>query len=162
MCLYTCLGTLIFVLKMAMVSLPNIEPVTLSIILLAVVFGRKAIWAVLVYVALELLVWGVNLWSICYLYIWPGLFVLACALKKEKSAFVWACIAALFGFAFGALCTPPQFLVDGWTAALSWWQAGLPFDFVHGAGNFILTLVLFLPMKNVLEKLCRNWGKKTE
>ena len=29
MCLYTCLGTLIFVLKMAMVSLPNIEPVTL-------------------------------------------------------------------------------------------------------------------------------------
>lgn len=79
LCLYTCLGDLIFILKMIMASLPNIEPVTLCIILLAVVFGRKALWAVGVYIALELLVWGISLWSVCYLYLWPGLFFLAYA-----------------------------------------------------------------------------------
>lgn len=161
LCLYTCLGDLIFILKMIMASLPNIEPVTLCIILLAVVFGRKALWAVGVYIALELLVWGISLWSVCYLYLWPGLFFLAYALRKEDSAFVWACIAALFGFGFGALGSLPQFFLGGWTAAFSWWQAGLFFDLLHGAGNFVLTLLVFTPLKKTFEILKKRWIQKS-
>ena len=145
---------------MILSSFPNIEPVTLCIIVLAVTFGKQAIWAVAVYVALELLIWGIGLWSVSYLYIWPALFYLAYFLRKENSSFVWACIAALFGFSFGALCSPPQFVIGGWTAALSWWQAGLLFDLMHGAGNFVLTLFLFSPLKKVFEILKSRFLQK--
>lgn len=158
LCLFSCLGALIFVMKIAMAALPNIEPVSLSVILLAAVFGKKAILSVLIYIALELLIFGIGLWNLCYLYVWPLLFCFACLMRKEKSAFVWACAAALYGFGFGALCSLPQLLIGGWPAALAWWQAGLPFDLLHGTGNFMIVLLLFHPVKNMLSVLAKKFN----
>ena len=44
--LYALLGALLFALKMAMAGLPNIEPVSLLVMVYAVVFGRKSLWAI--------------------------------------------------------------------------------------------------------------------
>ena len=57
-CLYGLLGALMFALKFAMSSLPNIEPVSLLLISFTVVFGVKAIYPLSVYIILEMLIYG--------------------------------------------------------------------------------------------------------
>ena len=50
------LGALMFGAKMAMAALPNIEPVSLLVLVYTVVFGKKALGPIYVYVLLEILI----------------------------------------------------------------------------------------------------------
>ena len=79
------IGALIFAAKMAMAALPNISLNALLIILTAVFFGWKALYAVGVYVMLEGLVFGFGLWWLCYWYLWPLLAALAVLMRKNDS-----------------------------------------------------------------------------
>ena len=149
--LMSLLGALLFACKMAMAGLPNVEPVTLLVILYSVVFGRKALWAIYLYVGLEVITWGLQVWVINYLYIWALLWLLAQLLRDLKHPLVWAILAGAFGLFFGAMCAPVYLFTNGWAYALSWWVSGIPFDLLHGAGNFVVVLVLFSPCRRALE-----------
>ena len=48
------LGGLTFAAKEVMAFLPNIEPVSLLVMLFAVTFGRKALYPIYIFVLLEL------------------------------------------------------------------------------------------------------------
>lgn len=150
---YALLGTLLFALKMAMAQLPNIEPVSLLVILLAVCFGWGSLAAVYLYVFLEIAVWGIGTWNLAYLYVWLVLFAAARGLRRMKSPVCWAAVSGCFGLLFGALCAPVYWVIGGWAAAVSWWMAGIPMDLLHGAGNFVIALVLFQPLRRVLTAL---------
>ena len=63
--LFAILGAMTFAAKMAMSQFPNIEPVSLLVMLLAVCFGWKGLYAVYLYVLLEFAMWGRGLWSVC-------------------------------------------------------------------------------------------------
>ncbi|WP_455582374.1 hypothetical protein [Dysosmobacter sp.] len=156
--LYAFLGAGLFAAKLAMAQLPNIEPVTLLVMLFAVCFGWKSLCAVAVYAALEFFLWGAGLWAVCYLYIWLVPFLLARAARRVDSPLWWAALSGAFGLLFGALCAPVYWVAGGWAAALSWWAAGIPMDLLHGAGNFFLALVLFRPMRRWLSALARRYG----
>ena len=67
--LFGMLGALTFGAKVAMSGLPNIEPVSLMVMLFAVVFGWKGLYPVYLYVLMEILLYGINLWNINYLYV---------------------------------------------------------------------------------------------
>ncbi len=150
------LGALMFVLKMALAWLPNIEPVSLLIMVYMVVFGWKGLFCVFVYVGLEYMVWGFGLWSACYLYVWPLLAVLTMVFRRMKSPLGWAVLSGAFGLSFGALCSLVYLVTGGWAAALSWWTMGIPFDLMHCAGNFVAAAVLFAPCKKTLMKLTKQ------
>jgi len=152
------LGGLLFAAKMAMASLPNIEPVSLLVMLYAVCFGWRGLYAVYLYVLLECALWGAGLWSVCYVYIWLILFCLARLLRRVESPFGWAALSGCFGLLFGALCAPVYWLTGGWAFAVSWWVSGLPMDLLHGAGNFAFALALFSPLRRWTVRLCRRYG----
>ena len=38
--------------------------------------------------------------------------------------------------------------------------SGIPFDLLHGAGNFSIALVLFAPMRRLMERLYQNMSRK--
>jgi len=133
-------------LKIAMAPLPNIEPVTLLVIVYAVAFGRRGIFPVFVYIFLEGLLFGFGIWWVSYLYIWPLLFVVSLRLANCKSPLLWALVAGLFGLLFGALCAIPYLLAGGIHAAIAYWVAGLYFDLIHGGANFLIVLLLFRPL----------------
>lgn len=152
------LGALLFALKMVMAPLPNIEPVSLLVMVLAVVYGWRGLYAVYVYVFLELLVWGVHLWLVCYLYVWLLLFCAARLLRNQTAPLLWASLSGGFGLLFGALCAPVYLAAGGWGAAVSWWIAGIPMDLLHGAGNFFLALVLFRPLRQLLALPVARWA----
>lgn len=153
--LFGVLGGLTFAAKVVMAPLPNIEPVSLLVMLFAVVLGKRALYPIYVYVLLEFALFGFGLWSVSYLYVWPLLAGAVLALRDMDSALGWALLAGTFGLLFGALCAPVYLFTGGWAFALSWWVNGIPFDLLHCAGNFALALVLFKPLRRVLDELYR-------
>mgnify|MGYP006976686954 CR=1 FL=1 len=82
MALFGILGALTFGAKVAMSFLPNIEPVSLFVILYAVVFGRKALYPIYLYVLMEILLYGLGTWNFNYLYVW-AILALAAVIKKH-------------------------------------------------------------------------------
>ena len=139
--------------KLAMAWLPNIEPVSLLIMVYAAVLGLRALLPIYAYVLLEYALWGFGLWSACYLYVWLVLALAACALRRMESPLGWAVLSGAFGLCFGALCAPTYWISGGWQFALSWWFQGIPFDLLHCGGNFVMALVLFHPLRRVLARL---------
>ena len=151
--LFGILGALTFGAKVAMSFLPNIEPVSLLVMLYAVVFGKKALYPIYLYVMLEILFYGIQLWNINYLYVWALLALGAWMLRNSQSGLAWALLSGVFGLFFGALCAPVYIFVGGLGFAVSWWVSGIPFDLMHCAGNFAMALVLFMPLRRLLTRL---------
>ena len=156
------LSALLFGAKMAMAPLPNIEPVSLLIIVYAAVLGLRALVPVYVYALLEILTWGFGYWSACYLYVWAVLALAALALRRMESPLGWAALSGAFGLCFGALCSLTYWVAGGWAYALSWWISGIPFDLLHGAGNFAMALALFKPCRAVLYRLYYGKSENTK
>lgn len=151
--LFGMLGAVTFGAKVAMAGLPNIEPVSLFVMLFAVVFGWKSLYPIYLYVGMEILLYGGGFWNFNYLYTWALLAVAAIAMRKLKHPIWWALLSGVFGLAFGLLCTPVYLVMGGWSYAIRWWMAGFWFDVTHAIGNFVIALVLFYPLRQLLEKL---------
>lgn len=158
--LFAVLGALTFALKMCMALLPNIEPVSLLVMVFAAVFGLKALYPIYVYVAMEVLYWGIGTWNINYLYIWAILAVAALLLRKSDHPLVWALLSGVYGLAFGALCAPVDVAVGGLSYAVTKWASGIPFDIAHCIGNFTIALILFKPLRILLDKLYARLARK--
>lgn len=151
--LFGILGAMTFAAKYVMSGLPNIEPVTLMVMVFGAVFGRKAVYPVYLYVVMELLFFGLGSWNFMYLYIWAVPMVLAWVLKGMEQPLGWAVLSGAFGLLFGALCMPVDMVIGGGSYALTKWVSGIPFDITHCTGNFVIALVLFLPLRRLTERL---------
>ncbi len=125
------------------------------------VFSWKVIAVIPVFILIEGAFYGIHLWWIMYLYAWPLLAGTAWIFRKNSSAFFWATISGIFGLCFGALCSIPYFVIGagsggpaaGIRAALAWWIAGIPWDFIHCGGNFIIMLALYHPVGKAMKKV---------
>ena len=103
LCILAFFAALMFSVKTALASIPNVNLNALLIILPAVYFGWRALYAVGVYILLEGLIFGFSIWWFSYLYIWPVLVVLAMLFRRNESALVWAVLAGVYGLLFGPL-----------------------------------------------------------
>ena len=157
--LFGVLAALTFGAKMVMSGLPNIEPVSLMVMIFAVVFGKKGLYPMYVYVALEFLFWGFGLWNINYLYVWLILWGLARIFRKMEEPLGWAILSGAFGLCFGALCGIVDVFIGGFSYAVTKWVSGIPFDIAHCAGNFVIALLLFKPLRELLAEEYAKMGK---
>ena len=150
--LFGILGALTFAAKYVMSFLPNIEPVSLMVMLFAAVFGAKCLYPIYLYVTMEILFYGISLWNINYLYIWAILALGAYLLRKMEHPLGWAMLSGAFGLLFGALCGIVDIFIGGFGYAAAKWVSGIPFDIAHCAGNFVIALLLFRPLRALMEK----------
>ena len=144
------------VCKLVMQGLPNIEMTSFLLILFTLHFGRLSIYAVPAFILIEGMIYGFGLWWVMYLYAWPLLTLVTRAFSRQDSAFFWAFVSGAFGLLFGLLCAPVYLFSGGPGFAVSWWISGIPFDLTHAAGNFVIALVLFVPLRRLLTKLYAN------
>lgn len=147
---------LVFSLQIAMAGLPNIEPVSLLILLYTLYFRKKTLLVIYAFALLEGVWHGFHLWWVMYLYVWTILWAVVMLLSRKgrrHGAFFWAVVSGLFGLSFGFFCSFPYAATGGLKMAWSWWLAGLSFDVLHGAGNFVLALVLFHPLDRAMSAL---------
>ena len=151
--LFGMLGALTFALQVVMAPLPNIEPVSLLVMLFAVTFGWKSLYCIYTFVVMEILFHGIGLWNINYLYIWTVLAVAAILFRKMEPALGWAILSGVFGLCFGALCGIVDVFIGGFGYAAAKWVSGIPFDLLHCGGNFAIAIILWKPLKNLLIRL---------
>ncbi|MCD7807541.1 MAG: hypothetical protein LUH19_09435 [Lachnospiraceae bacterium] len=143
--------------KDALSILPNVELVTLLIILYTLFFGRRILFVIPIFVILQGMLHGFGLWWFMYLYVWPILAFLTYLFRRQTSLIFWSAFSGLFGLFFGAFCSLVYLVTSGPAAALAWWVAGIPFDVLHGVSNAILCLALFKPLHFTLRKLKNAW-----
>ena len=159
-CLYGILGALTFALKLIMAPLPNIEPVSLLLIVYTIVFGFKAMYPLIIYVILEILTYGFGIWSVGYIYIW-AIFVIIIrsiySIKCSLNTILWATISGLYGLIVGMLYIPLYVITSDTTTAIVWWISGIPYDITHSISNFIICLIMFKPITNLFFALNRRY-----
>ena len=148
------LTAILYLAKLVLDFAPNVELVSLLLILYTMVLGKEAFLIVLVFNLLQLIQWGPGTWLISYFYVWPLLCLLTMLLKRIfKEEFVlWAIFSGVFGLIFGSLFALLYLFVDP-AYAFSYWVSGLPWDVWHAAANFILMLTCGKPLHWVLRWL---------
>jgi len=147
------LAAIMFASQVAFAFIPNIELVSLLVIVCTLTYRYKALYIIYVFVLLEGLMWGFGLWWISYLYIWTVLWLVTMIFQKARSVFFWTVICALYGLFFGLLTAFIQLVIGGPAMALAYWVSGIPFDILHCIGNAAVTLILFIPISSLLKRL---------
>jgi len=158
---FALLGAIMFCSKKLMESIPNIHLVGMLTMTFTLAFRKKALFPLYIYVLLDGLFGGFNMWWYPYLYIWTILWgvtmLLPKHMKKKTAVFIYSITCGLHGLAFGTLYSPVQALMMGmdFNAMVAWIVAGLPYDLIHGAGNVVLGIFI-LPLSEFLRKLNRR------
>ena len=147
------LTAIMFVGQVGMAFLPNIEIVSLLVILYTQLYRKKVFLIIYLFAFLEGAVYGFGIWWINYLYIWSLLAGVVLLVPRKQPVFVWAIISGVYGLTYGFLCAIPYFMAGGAGAGFSYWITGIPFDILHCVGNVGVTLLLYKPAFAVLNKL---------
>ncbi len=154
--IFAMLGALMYASKVLMDLLPNIHLIGTFIVAFTVVYRKKALYPIYIFVFVTGLISGFATWWLPYLYIWTVLWAAVMLLPKnipEKvKPIVYMVICALHGFLYGILYAPCQALIMGldFKGMLVWIGAGLYFDLIHGISNFFCAL-LVIPIVKILK-----------
>lgn len=155
-------GVLMYVSKQLMEFLPNFHLLGMFIVTLTIVYRAKALIPIYVYVFLDGLFHGFNLWWYPYLYIWTVLWLFTMLLPKKMpdkiSVFIYPLIASIHGILFGVLYAPIQALFYKFTfeQTIQWIILGFSFDIIHAIGNFCVGL-LILPGIKLIQRLEKTY-----
>lgn len=141
-----------YVSQIIMAPLTNIEIVSFLVIITARKFGVKSLLSVYIFVALEILTYGIAEWVVGYLYVWAILALVVCLIRKIDSCILFTLVSGIFGFLFGIMCSPAAFVMGGFAYGITWIIKGLPYDLFHGFGNLLLTFLLYKPLTTALDK----------
>ena len=151
--LYALFGALFFAVQIALAPIPNVELVSVLILVTALSYGTEILFSIYIFAILEGLLYGFGIWWIMYLYVWTILALVVILLKNKGTWILWCLVLAFFGLAFGALCSLPYLVAFGPATALAWWIEGIPYDLMHCAGNFASGLIMYKPLMFCMKQL---------
>ena len=150
--------------KIIMEFAPNIHLLAMFTIAFTVVYRRKALYPIYIYVLILGLFNGFSSWWIPHLYLWTVLWgvvmLLPRKISKRIQPLIYMVVAALHGFFYGVLYAPTQAILYGMNlkSTIAWIISGLPFDAIHGVSNFFCA-ILVVPLINALRLAERNMEK---
>ena len=161
------IAALLTVGKMAFAAVPNVEVVTVLIIVYGASLGLPyALTATLIFCTVEMAIWPPHTWVVLYYIYWPALAVVSSLVLKRSNLFrttIFAVIIAAVGsFLFGVLsaCVDTLFCVGNLTPEdlrkywVAYYLRGVSlFDAVHIISNSIIVGVLFAPLTMLVRKL---------
>lgn len=164
MTMFAMLGALMYISKMIMEFAPNVHLLGVFTIAYTVVYRKKALYPIYIYVILNGIFGGFAPWWLPYLYVWTILWGVVMLLPKKMpkkiAPVVYMVICAAHGFLFGTLYAPVQAILYGldFKGTLAWIIAGLPWDFIHGVSNFFCG-ILIVPIILILRRAERSMAK---
>ena len=160
------IAALLTVGKMAFAAVPNVEVVTVLIIVYGATLGLPyALAATLIFCTVEMAIWPPHTWVLLYYIYWPSLAVVSSLILRRTGILkttVFAVIIAIIGsFLFGLLsaCVDTLFCVGNLTPAdlrkywVAYYLRGVYFDVVHIISNGIIVGVLFAPLTLLVRRL---------
>ncbi len=159
------LGALMYASKVIMEIIPNVHFLGTIIMAITIVYRKKALYPIYIFVFLTGLLNGFGSWWIPYLYIWAILWgvtmLLPKSMPRKKAVIVYCIVCSLHGFLYGVLYSPVQALMYNlnFEGTIAWIVAGLPYDAIHGVGN-LLCGILIVPLAELLS-IAEKAVKKT-
>lgn len=159
--IFAMLGAVMYASKLLMEVAPNIHLLGVFTIAFTVVYRKKALYPIYIYVILNGTFSGFAAWWVPYLYVWTVLWgivmLLPEHLPKRLRPLIYMTVCAVHGFLFGTLYAPAQAILFGMSfqGMISWIIAGLPFDLIHGVSNFFCG-ILIVPVISALQLAERN------
>ena len=153
--IFAMLGAVMYASKIIMDMAPNIHLIGVFVIAITVVYRKKALYPIYIFVVLTGLLNGFSAWWVPYTYIWTVLWgatmLLPRKLPKKVQPLLYMTLCALHGFGYGILYAPAQALMFGMNlkGMVSWIITGLPFDLIHGVSNFFCAM-LVMPIVSTL------------
>lgn len=152
---FAMLGAVMYASKILMELAPNIHLLGVFTIAFTVVYRKKALYPIYIYVILNGIFCGFAAWWVPYLYVWAILWGVIMLLPEKMPGkirpVVYMTVCAAHGFLFGTMYAPAHAIMFGmnFQGMISWIIAGLPWDFLHGISNFFCG-ILIVPIINVL------------
>ena len=152
---FAMLGAIMYASKMIMEIAPNVHLLGTFVIAFTLVYGKKALYPIYVFVLLTGVYAGFATWWVPYLYLWTVLcgvtMLLPKNMPKRIKPLVYMMVCAMHGFLYGILYAPAQAFFFGlnWEGTIAWIMTGLPWDFLHGISNFFCGM-LILPIVRAL------------
>lgn len=159
------LGSIMYVSKFIMEIIPNVHLLGVFTIAFTVVYRKKALYPIYIYVILNGIFCGFAMWWVPYLYLWTILWgavmLLPKHMSKKMQTIVYMIVCAAHGFLYGTLYAPAQALLYGlsFKGMIAWIIAGLPWDCIHGISNFFCG-ILIMPIIMTL-RLAEGNAKKS-
>ena len=163
---FAMLGAVMYASKVILEFAPNIHLLGVFTIAFTIVYRKKALYPIYIYVLLHGMFSGFSAWWVPYLYLWTVLWGFVMLLPKKMprliQPIVYMAVCAVHGFLFGTLYAPVQAVLFGLSleGMAAWIVAGLPWDFLHGVSNFFCG-VLIMPIVSVL-RLAERYAQKSE
>lgn len=148
MTVFSMLGALMYASKIIMEFLPNVHLLGVFVIAYTVVYRKKALYPIYIFVFLTGLFAGFAVWWIPYLYIWTVLWGAVMLLPKnipsKLKPIVYMLVCSAHGFLYGTLYAPAQAILFGldFKGMIAWIAAGLPWDCIHGVSNFFCGILI--------------------
>lgn len=174
------LGAMMYASKLIMEIAPNIHLIGIFVVAITLVYGKKALYPIYIFVIMTGLFSGFAMWWVPYLYIWTVLFFATMLLPKTKKnaaklygsgaalekkevrrlAIICMSLCSAHGFLYGILYAPAQAFMFGlsFEGMLAWIVAGIPFDIIHGTSNFLCG-ALVLPIVKVISTAEKYTGR---
>lgn len=141
--------------------IPNVQPVTVILILLTITFGTvDALIVGIGSVFLSNITLGMGPWtfaqiiSFSIIILFTKIFSL-CISKVKKPVFFWILFTGMAGILYGIVISIVQAPIYGMTvpSLLGYWLAGVWFDVYHAIGNVVFFLLLYPTLVPLLNKV---------
>ena len=158
---FAMLGAMMYASKIIMEVVPNVHLLGAFTVAFTVVYRKKALYPIYVFIFLTGLMNGFATWWLPYLYLWAVLWAATMLLPQnvpEKwKPLMYMSVSAAHGYLYGTLYAPAQALLFGldFHGMITWIIAGLPWDFVHGTSNFLCGVLIY-PLVNILQRIERH------
>jgi len=155
---FAMLGSIMFLSKIIMEWIPNVHFLAMFTVSYTLVYRKKALIPLYVYIMLNGIYAGFAVWWVPYLYIWTILWAVTMLLPKnippKLAVPVYMVVCGLHGLCFGLMYAPSQALFFGLNleGTIAWIIAGLPMDCIHALGDFAAGS-LVLPLSRLIQKL---------
>lgn len=155
---FAMLGAMMYASKVIMEAVPNVHLLGAFTVAFTVVYRKKALYPIYVFIFLTGLMNGFATWWLPYLYLWAVLWGATMLLPRnvpEKwRPLMYMSVSAAHGYLYGTLYAPAQALLFGldFDGMITWIIAGLPWDFVHGTSNFLCGVIIY-PLVKILQRI---------
>ena len=156
---FSMLSAVMFVSKVIMEGIPNVHLLGTFVVAFTLTYRAKALFPIYGYVLVNGIWEGFNPFGwlpelYLWLILWGAVMLLPKKMPKVIAPIVYMVVSGLHGLLFGVFYAPVYafFIGMGWERVWLWVLAGLPFDLIHGIGNFVLG-TLIIPIASLLNKL---------
>lgn len=154
---FAMLAAFMFISKLILEFLPNVHLLGALTVTYTVVYRKKALIPIYLFVFLIGLYNGFNLWWIPYLYLWTVLWAITMLIPKKMppkiAPVVYILVCGLHGLSYGSLYAIFQAFAFNlnFEQTIAWIIAGFPWDITHCIGNILAGLLIY-PLSIALSK----------